>query len=154
MTADELTRAWFDNVWNKKDTSFIYKHMSRSSSFHGLPKSAQTPEGFVKFQQVTLDTIKGLHVTILDSVESDNKVIGIGRVTGIYFENKQPVDFNFAYMAIVENDKIVEALNIIDFVEFLSQCGRFSYDPVKHALAAPSLPKKEVKVSRKLSPVT
>ncbi|MDA0811340.1 MAG: ester cyclase [Verrucomicrobia bacterium] len=136
MTPDQLLRAWFENVWNKRNDGFVLEHMGCPCKIEGLPESARNPEGFIEFRKNLQAAISDMHIAVLESMEDGDRTIGTCRVTGTHTASKLPVEFCFAYTARIKEDKIVEANNIIDFLTMLAQAKVISEDALEQGLRA------------------
>ena len=110
-----------ENVWNKRDTQFIHDHLCGSCVIEGLPESAQSPEGFAAFRDGLVAGIPDMHIEVVEAVEAGEKVAGVCRVTGTHAARGKAVDFQFGFTAVVREDRIVEARNVVDFLTMLQQ---------------------------------
>ena len=122
-----------ENVWNKRDTQYIHDHLAGSCSIKGLPESAQNPEGFAAFRDGLVAGIPDMHIEVVESVEAGDKVAGVCRVTGTHAARGKAVDFQFGFTAVVWDDKIVEARNVVDFLTMLQQTEEISRDAVEQS---------------------
>ena len=136
MTPTQFLEAWMENVWNKRSTQFIYDHLAQPCSIEGLPESTQNPAGFAAFRDNLIAAIPDMQVTIEEAVENGEKVAGVCRVTGTHSASERKVDFCFGYTAQVQNDQIVSARNVVDFLTMLQQTESISQDSLEKALTS------------------
>ena len=123
MSPSELMEQWMEQVWNQKNTDFIHEHMEAHCDVMGLPEGACTPDGFAVFRDQLTSGIEGMNVKMLELVENGESVAGTGRITGTHRTTGKPVDFFFALTAVVRDDKIVKAHNVVDFLTMFQQAG-------------------------------
>lgn len=121
MTPSEFMQNWMEEVWNNGNSRYIHDHMAEHSDIKGLEPSPDTPEKFEELQRSLLGGIRNLHIAPLHLMESEDRGIGLFNLTGIDNETGIQVDFNFAVSVTIENDKIIEATNVVDFLTFLIQ---------------------------------
>ena len=121
MTPKELLHSWFEEVWNRHNDAFVHDHFGYPCELVGLPEEACTPAGFIEFRNGLQAGISEMHISVLDSMEEDDRTIGTCRVTGIHSATGNPIEFCFGYTATVRDGKIVKAHNIIDFLSMLQQ---------------------------------
>jgi len=134
MTADELVRKWFEEVWNCRNDDFVHRHMGKPCEIKGLPEEACTPDGFIQFRNHLQAGISEMRLEVLESLEDKNKTIGICRVTGTHASSGEAVDFCFGYSSRVEGDRIVEAHNVVDFLTMLQQAKAIPADSLERGL--------------------
>ena len=136
MTAQKLLHDWFENVWNRKDDDFVHAHLAKTCEVHGLgPRQTWSADDFLDFRNRLLGTIAGLRVEVLDSMQQDDRTLGLARVTGTV--NGSPVDFELGYWARVNSeDRIFEARNVVDFLSLLVQSGTVKADVVAELLGS------------------
>lgn len=123
MSPDILLRQWFEEVWNRKNSAFIHKHLGQPCRLEGLDPAPDTPEKFEQFQQMFLSAIGDMHIEVIESMECGNRTMGICLIKGTDTKSDTPVSFHMAYSATVEDDKIVQAHNVVDFLAYYSQAG-------------------------------
>jgi steroid delta-isomerase-like uncharacterized protein len=87
MSADnkQLSRRWFEEVWNQRRGEAIVKMMASDAVSHGLGAdggSMQGPDAFVRFHQSFTEAFPDLKVHIEDLIAEDDKVVTRWRATG------------------------------------------------------------------------
>ena|SRR5437660_11936374 len=87
MSADnkQLSRRWFEEVWNQRRGESIVKMMTADAVAHGLSADGAPmhgPEAFVRFHQTFTDAFPDLKVYIEDLIAEDDKVVTRWRATG------------------------------------------------------------------------
>lgn len=128
MDAIKFVEDWMENVWNKRDSDYVRKHLCPNCDIPGLPPEAQGVDGFIQFQQTLLRTIDNFHFEIQDVIAKDNKIIGMGLVTGNYYEDGQAISMDVAFSGTIKDGLIVEARNVVDFLALLEQAEKISTD--------------------------
>lgn len=134
MSPDQFAKAWYENVWNKRDSHYIKENMEDTCIIRGLEDEPTGPEAFISFQQSMLKTIHDLHIEVIDSIESGNKTIGMCRLTGNHYKTGQAIEVYFAYSVVIEKDKLVESRNIVDFLPLFLQSGALKSSPLPDAV--------------------
>lgn len=134
MSPIELTRIWFQRVWNEGDESAIRKMMHPQAKISGLGLEQVGPEGFIPFQQAFINGFDNAHIELLEIYEQEDQCFGHGVFTGIHHVTQTPVTIEFSYSGRWENDRLIEAKNVVDYLPMLSQLQLFSQDILGQAL--------------------
>lgn len=122
-----------ENVWNQRDNQFIRDHLGCDCQIEGLPESCQTPEGFAAFRDGLVAGIPDLRVEVIECIQEGEKVAGVLRVVGTHGATGKPVDFQVGCTAVVRDDRIVEARNVVDFLTMLQQAELLPVDVVERS---------------------
>lgn len=134
MTAIELTRAWFQRVWNERDEAAVHELLNTDAVIDGLGLQAKGPEGFLPFHQAFICAFESINVEITEIMEQEGVVMGHGVFTGIHHATQTPITIEFSFSARWENGQVVEANNVVDYLPMLSQLQLFSQDILGKAL--------------------
>lgn len=106
--------------------------MTDPCDIQGLPPAACSHKGFLKFRQDLRTTLSGLSIEVVDSLEAGDRTMGICRVEAQ--AGGSPVQFEFGYSAVVENDRIVRAHNVVDYLPVFLATGALTTDQVAQVL--------------------
>ncbi|RYX80876.1 ester cyclase [bacterium] len=79
MSSDnvQLTKRWFNEVWNKGDLDVIDELFAQDGIAYGLGehgRDVRGPEGFKPFVQRLRAAFPDLQITVDDAIEQDNRV--------------------------------------------------------------------------------
>jgi steroid delta-isomerase-like uncharacterized protein len=133
----QLTRRWFEEVWNKGRADAIDEMLSPNAVVHGLSDDSTVPlrgpEDFKPFHRRFRDAFPGLTVSVDDLVAEGDKVTARCSVRGIHegdslgFDATQAeVEFDGIAIVRIEDGMIVEAWNNFDFMKMYQQVGAIS----------------------------
>jgi len=134
MNPTELTRSWFERVWNERDANAVREMMHPEAMIVGLNMQEPGPEGFIPFHQAFINGFDSTHVEILEMMEKDSVVMGHAVFTGIHHATGTPVTMEFSFSGRWENGLLMEAKNVIDYLPMLSQLKLFSQEILGKAL--------------------
>jgi predicted ester cyclase len=135
----EFMRRWFEEVWNNRNGDAIDKMFAIDGVANGLKDDAGNtvvgPAGYKPFHAAFLSAFPDLKVAIEDTVSEGDKVALRCRVTGTHCGDgigvtpcNTPVDFTFMTIVRIEDGKIAEAWNNVDFMEMYQQLGAVKLD--------------------------
>jgi len=133
-TPAEITRAWFERVWNQGDEAAIDELFAPTGIAHGLPVQGdgkiKGPEAFKQFARVFKSAFPDLKIFITKSlVEADHcavhcDVVGNHKGDGLGIPaTGRPVRFSGISIVRVDNGQIQEAWNCFDFLGLFQQLG-------------------------------
>jgi len=78
LRADEVIRAWFEQLWNEKREETIARLLAPHAQVHGLPtldhQPIRGPEEFKRFYRAFRDTFPDVRVTVERTVAEGNMV--------------------------------------------------------------------------------
>lgn len=131
----DLTREWFDRVWNQQDERAIYDLLSEDAEIKGLNLAQKGPAGFAQFFQVYCANFKDIRVEITEILEKDDRVMGHALFHATYVKNQKPVDMEFSFSAQWKDGKIIEAKNVVDHHTMLLQIGALPADLLTTSLS-------------------
>lgn len=134
MTNVEFTKRWFDEVWNNQNADVIDEMFAEEGIGHGIhnPDGSPVvgPKDYKPFHKNFITAFPDLKVTVEDSVTEGDKIAVRCRVNATHCGEgigvvpcNTPVEFTFMSIIRIENGKIVEAWNNIDFMEMYKQVG-------------------------------
>lgn len=134
MGPGELIERWYEEVWNKRNDDFVYKHMADDCQVDGLPRQPRSPEKFLQFRDSILGAITDLKVELSHCLAEGSRVLSFVMVRGTHKATGKAVSFRVAADVKIEDEVIVEAVNVVDFHSFLNQIGEKSQDSLNKAL--------------------
>lgn len=125
---------WFEEVWNQKREDAIDEMFIEDGIANGLNDAEgnplRGPEAYKTLHRSFLSAYPDLKIIVEDTVTEGNKIAARCKITGTHkgegigvTPTQQPVDFTFMTMVRVENGKIVEAWNNVDFMAMYNQLG-------------------------------
>lgn len=133
-TADELTREWFERVWNERDERAIYDLLAESCEIQGLGVGKSGPEGFLIFYRAFCASFSEINVEVTEMIEQGDRVMGHARCRAIHTKTQKPIDMEFSFSARWQDGKMVEAKNVVDNHAMLVQIGAVPVDLIVRAL--------------------
>jgi steroid delta-isomerase-like uncharacterized protein len=127
----DLTRRWFEEVWNKKREDAITEMFVYEGVAHGLPEPDSVirgPEEFKQFHRVMVQTFPDLHVDLDELIGEGDRVAvrwtatmtHLGDGLG-YAPTKKSLKLVGASFLRIEGGKIVEGLNYTNFNWLIAQ---------------------------------
>lgn len=139
MTHAEFTQRWFDEVWNNKNADAIDEMFAADGIGNGIydddGNAIVGPAGYRPFHQKLISAFPDLKVTVEDSVTEGDKIAVRCRVNATHCGEgigvtpcNTPVEFTFMSIVRIENGKIAEAWNNVDFMEMYKQVGALRLD--------------------------
>ena len=133
MSAKQLARRWFDEVWNQRDAAAINRFFAKDGVAHGLGPNGEDligPAGFQAFHQAFLGGFGDLQITIDDLIEEDDRVAVRWHVTGTLTGHGMGFAPTGKRMTVtgmtiirVQNGQIVEGWNNFDVLGMHQQLG-------------------------------
>lgn len=135
MTPTEHITAWFENVWNKRDETYLRKHLQLEcfepesevrgigtpTEGRGSAKAIKSVDEFVAFWKGLLDAIDSMNVETTRLTECGDEASGIATITGQDRKSGHQVSFQLGFWIRVKDDVIVAAENVVDFHRYLVQ---------------------------------
>jgi len=131
QTPEAVVRAWFDEVWNKRDESAIERLMDPQAVAHGLgPETRRGPAGFKTIHQTFTRAFGNIHIDVERTVTEGDTCVALCHVTGTHGghslgapPSNKDVDYWGMTMVRVKNGRIVEGWNAFDFLTMYQQMG-------------------------------
>jgi len=133
MSAKQLARRWFDDVWNRRDATAIDRLFATDGVAHGLGPNGQDligPAGFTPFHQAFLGGFADLQITIDDLIEEQDRVAVRWHATGTLTGHGmgvaptgKPMTITGMSILRVLNGQISEAWNNFDVLGMHQQLG-------------------------------
>lgn len=127
-----IVHEWFEEVWNQRDVSTIYRLLALQAAVHGIPGGGPMigPKAFAEFHTQFLNAFPDISVEVAATVSQGDLVAarcivrGTHRGDGLGIQATQrKTEFTGMCLARVQNGKIVEAWNNFDFVTMHAQLG-------------------------------
>lgn len=139
MTHAEFTKRWFDEVWNAQNADAIDEMFAEDGIGHGIYNADGSPivgpKDYKSFHKNFITAFPDLKVTIEDVITEGDKIAVRCRVNATHCGEgigvtpcNTPVEFTFMSIVRLENGKIAEAWNNIDFMEMYKQVGALRLD--------------------------
>jgi steroid delta-isomerase-like uncharacterized protein len=130
-----ILHRWFEQVWNKGSVKAIDKMLTPDFVGHGISDSGKDihgPEEFKAFFQNFRSAFPDLKIVVEGAVSEGDLVAVRFRATGTHAgeglgipPTDQPVEFTGMCMVRVEDERIAEGWNNIDFMQMFQQMGLF-----------------------------
>ena len=133
-TGKELTLDWFERVWNQQDIAAIPELMAEDCIIHGLSLGENGSKAFAQFHAAYCQAFENIHIEVFEVVEEDMKTIGNCRFTALHKGSGKDVEMVFSFSVKWENQKAVEARNVVDFTTMLAQLELFDPSQMSKAL--------------------
>ena len=129
-----LVRRWFEEVWNKGRASAIAEMLAEDCIIHGLSDDTtqplRGPAGFLPFHAQFREAFPGIEVVVEDQIAEGDMVATRFSVRGKHLGDslgfaatQSPVDFTGVVITRIEDGKVIEAWNHIDFMRMYKQLG-------------------------------
>lgn len=134
MTHAEFTKRWFNEVWNNKNADAIDEMFAENGVANGIANPDGSPvvgpKDYKPFHQKFVNAFPDLKITVEDSVTEGDKIAVRCRVNATHCGEgigvtpcNTPVEFTFMSIVRLEDGKIAEAWNNVDFMEMYRQVG-------------------------------
>ena len=133
-TGKEVVQEWYDRVWNQSEEAAICELMDCDCKIDGLAVRKQGSEGFTEFYRGFQATFEDMHIEVMEMVEEDGRVFGHAKFTGKHIKSGNPVELIFATSATIQEGKIVEARDVVDFGSLMDQIGAVKLPNLAEAL--------------------
>jgi steroid delta-isomerase-like uncharacterized protein len=132
MTNAHLIHRWFDEIWNKRDTSVVRELMSDDCISHGLMdvngNPRRGPADFELLFNAFAGAFPDIRIDIIETVSQGDKVCVRCVVEGTHTgegigipPTGRKVSFGGMCIVRVENGKFVEVWNQYDFIALYNQ---------------------------------
>ncbi len=128
---ETLLHRWFEEVWNQGREEVIDEIFPAHGIAHGLGDEAvRGGENYKVFFRGFRGALPDIKVTVEETVCEGDKIAARCRVQAIHTNlgigfapTNQPLDFTFMAFVRTENEQIIEAWNIVDFMKMYQQMG-------------------------------
>ena len=127
----ELIKSFIEEVFNKHDLTAIDKYLVANLT----DGSGKTPESFKKSLTALFSGFPDLHVNIEHILAENNFVLVFLNFTGTHraqYERmpatNKLVNIKSADLYRIENDKIVEHWDVVDWLDLLKQIGAITFN--------------------------
>lgn len=134
MAEAEFIHRWFNEVWNNKNADAIDEMFATDGVANGFKDADGNtivgPAGYKPFHAAFLQAYPDLRVTLEDTVTEGDKIAVRCRVNATHCGEgigvtpcNTPVEFTFMSIVRIEDGKIAEAWNNVDFMDMYEQLG-------------------------------
>ena len=133
----DVTRRWFEEVWNQGRVEAIDELLTPDATIHGLaPGELTGPEAFRAFHASFTANFSDIHVTVERTLEDGDGVSALCSVVATHRDSGKAVAFSGAVMGTVRDGRLHEGWNSWDFLGLLTQLGAVDADAVAPLLGA------------------
>jgi len=120
--SESIPQEWFRRVWNELDSTAIDELFGEESVAHGLGKdSIRGPRQFREFHRAFTAVFRAIRTTILQELQSDDRIVIWAKVSLIPPGHSEPVEFEGCSISIVRGRQIVESWNSWNFLGLLEE---------------------------------
>lgn len=124
MTKLDILNAWFARVWIAGDYAAIETFFTPDSAASGVMRGLDLrPADFAELIPALMRFIESPAVDVLRSMETDDWLWVLARITATAAQSGAPVDFTAQIAMRFEGERIAEAYNHVDLVSLLEQLG-------------------------------
>ena len=139
MANSDIMREWFSRVWEQGDVSAIDELFVPDTLAQGIVPDMEMGVDEFKFLVATMqEMITTPKVRIEKLIEQDDWISGFMTLMTETIEQRKPVQVSCMVFCRFKDEKIVEAYNSFDFVNFFEQLGLLPQRPT--ALCLPGHP--------------
>ena len=137
MTPTAMAHLWFEEVWNKGDREAIDRLLAEPCEVTGLTQDPICDRDAMKaFCEQMNGALQDINIAVNTAVESENTVAVMFTVTATHRVTGKSFTQKNTCFAVVENDQIVRADNVVDFLSLFVQTGVLPADTVLQGLSA------------------
>jgi predicted ester cyclase len=129
-TPDELTREWFEQVWNGGDETAIDRLLAPDAKVHGLGGPMVGPDGFKPMWRTFRAAFADLHVTVERTFVDGDICVAQCRVRGRHAGDAlggpatgREIEIEGVTITRSKGDQLVEGWNVFDFLGMYQQIG-------------------------------
>ncbi|MBA85803.1 ester cyclase [Thalassobius sp. S69A] len=124
MANSDIMREWFSRVWEQGDVSAIDELFVPDTLAQGIVPDMEMGVDEFKFLVATMqEMITTPKVRIEKLIEQDDWISGFMTLMTETIEQRKPVQVSCMVFCRFKDEKIVEAYNSFDFVNFFEQLG-------------------------------
>ena len=130
-----IMRAWYQKVWNERNQDFIDQHYATDGKAYGLGgRYVEGPTAFKAFHSALLGKFPDMQVELL-------QCFGDGELVAVNFRAAMPhggrtLELRGGGICRFVDGKIVEAWNLVDFLELFEQMGIVQANSIETMLTA------------------
>lgn len=136
MTPTQIMTDWFEQVWNNGNTAHIDEFLAPKCCVAGLSGEINSPLEFHALHTRLNSVLKDFNCRIVRSIESGNEVAGIVMVQATDIGTGKTLEIPTSFIATVEDGKITDCLNTVDFMNLFSATGLLDEEKAVRALGA------------------
>lgn len=122
-SSKELTRQWFERVWNQLDEGAVMELMYPDGEILGLGTTVLGREGFLIYHRAFRCGFDQIRIEIVDLVAEDASVAGHARFSAVHRVTGREVDIFLSFAVRFEDGKLRWMRHVVDFTALLSQVG-------------------------------
>lgn len=129
-TPDDLTRQWFEQVWNQGNEAAIDRLLAPDARILGLGGAMVGRDGFKQVWRTFRTAFPDLQVTVERTFVDGDTCIAQCRVRGRHAGDAlggpatdRPIDIAGVAIIRASGDQLVEGLNVFDFLGMYQQLG-------------------------------
>ena len=124
LTNEEIINIWFQEVWNEGREDTIDRLLDDNCVVTGLiSEEINSCQHFKQFQKQILDSYSNFRIEVLNTISSGSDVASLVKCRGLHNNTGKEVNFNACFIGKINNGKISEAFNVVDFLSPLLQTG-------------------------------
>lgn len=122
-SSKELTRQWFERVWNQLDEGAVMELMHPDGEILGLGTTVVGRDGFLGYHRAFRRGFDQIRIEIVDLVAEGASVAGHARFSALHRITGREVDVFLSFAGRFEDGKLRWVRNVVDFTALLSQVG-------------------------------
>ena len=129
MSKSDVLREWYDEVWQNGNLDAIDRLFAPDTLAEGLiPEMQVGPEDFRDFVTAFQQLVGPIRVDLPKVVENGEWLAAVIRIETTRADTGAPIHLTGQVMARVQDGKMVEAYNQVDFISLFEQLGQFPAD--------------------------
>lgn len=122
-SAKDLTRQWFERVWNKAGEGAILALMHPEGEILGLGTTVLGRESFTVYARLFQSGFDQIRIDLAEIVAEGDAVAGHARFTALHRSSRREVDVYLSFSAHFEDGLLRRMRHLVDFTGLLSQVG-------------------------------
>ena len=136
----ELMDEWFRRVWNENDTAFIHEACDIDMTTKGhRGRPLLGPDDFLDFHGIISALVDNIHIKVLRCIEEGDWASVLYEFSSTKKGCDTPVVFTGSSMLRIQNGKIAEVYEHVDFIEFFKRTGALPDNTLEHCLGGKSI---------------
>lgn len=126
---------WFQRVWCENDPSFIHEACDISMTTKGhRERDLLGPDDFEEFYDIICNQVDDISMKILRSVEDEDWISVMYEFKGKKKGTDIPVEMTGNSMLKIQNGKIMQAFEHVDFIKYFGCLGHMPKNALEHCL--------------------
>lgn len=132
---------WYTQVWTEENLGAIDQMMAPKAQVHGLLDLPSIgPAEFRGFAEAILQQLKEVSIATPRVIEQGDWISILMEITAKCRKTDTPMQFFGLAMARIEDDKIQEAFNYVDFISMYEKLGLMPEHTMRTCLSGTALP--------------